>query len=74
MNGYQIWIISPNYKPYLCADHSYHEKFSYSKSYSSYTEYKPYLFNDKTYTSSKQEFEENHEKSQARSPMLSNGI
>ena len=75
INGCQIWIISPNHKPYLYADHSYHEKFSYCKSYSSYKEDKPYLFNEKTYTSSKQEFEENHEKTPARSPMfLPNGI
>ena len=74
INGCQIGISCPNYKPYLCADGSCQEKSSFCKSYSSCTEDKPYLCNDKTCASSKQECEENHEKCPARSPMLcSNG-
>ena len=70
VNGCDIGISCPSYKPYLCADGSCEEKSSFCKSYSSCTEDKPYLCTDRTCASTKLECEINHEKCPSRSPIL----
>ena len=70
VNGCDIAISCPSYKPYLCADGSCEEKSSFCKSYSPCSEDKPYLCTDKTCASTKSECEKNHEKCPSRSPML----
>ena len=70
VNGCDIGISCPNYKPYLCADGSCQEKSSFCKSHSACSEDKPYLCADKTCAATKQECESSHQKCPSRSPML----
>ena len=70
VNGCDIGISCPNYKPYLCADGACEEKSSFCKSYYACTEDKPFLCPDKTCAATKQECEINHQKCPPRSPIL----
>ena len=70
INGCDIGISCPNYRPYLCADGSCEEKSSFCKSYASCSEDKPYLCKDKTCAATQQECEESHQKCPSRNPIL----
>ena len=70
INGCDVGISCPGYKPYLCADGSCEKKSSFCKSYFACPEDKPYLCTDKTCASTKLECERNHQKCPSRSPIL----
>ena len=69
LNGCDIGIACPNYKPYLCADGSCEEKSSFCKSYSACSEDKPYLCPDKTCAATRLDCETNHQKCPSRNPI-----